>query len=653
MTSPESIETPAPAGSWHRVSPVDVPSEGRVRSVTVDGRTIAVSRCGGTLGALDNHCPHQGGPLGEGSIEKGLLRCPWHGYDYDPLTGRPPGDFADSVTAYDIDERADGVHVRLPDVVQHARTVADVLVETLVAHGVTRVFGMVGHSNLGFADALRRAEERGDLTFIGIRHEGAAAFAASAYGKLTGRPAACFAIAGPGSTNLLTGLYDAKLDQSPVIAISGQVPSKVLGRGAFQDLDLSAVFKDVAITTTTVQSGSDHAELAAIAVKHARDGRGVAHLVLPDEVQVQPSEAPPASPDGRYSGRLVRPEDSALARAAELVVAARRPVIIVGHGARGAEAQVIRLAERLHAPVLTTFKAKGLVPDTHPLGAGVLGRSGTPVASWLMNESDLLVVVGASFSNHTGIAPYKAIVQIDDTPTSIGRFDAVTASVQGDSAITLDALAAAVADADPEDQTPDVAERWAIWRAEKARRAADDRGAGVAAAAVFAALSDHLPAEAVVTVDVGNHAYSLGRYLESKGQPVLMSGYLGSIGFGYPAAIGAWAADPDRPVVAVTGDGGFGQYATELTTAVKYGIAIKHVLLNNNALGKISKEQLAADYPVWHTSLRNPDWSAYAELCGATGIRVTRRDELDDAMRLLFATTGPALLCVEQDAELL
>ncbi len=653
MTSPESIDPLALDGSWHPVNAVDVPGEGRVRSVTVDGRSIAVSRCGGILGALENHCPHQGGPLGEGSIEKGLLRCPWHGYDYDPLTGRPPGHFADTVTAYAIEERADGVFVRLPEAAQHTRTVADVLVETLVAHGVTRVFGMVGHSNLGFADALRRAEERGDLTFIGIRHEGAAAFAASAYGKLTGRPAACFAIAGPGSTNLLTGLYDAKLDQSPVIAISGQVPSKVLGRGAFQDLDLSAVFKDVAITSTTVQSGSDHAELAAIAVKHARDGRGVAHLVLPDEVQALPSDAPPASPDGRYADRLVRPEEAALARAAELVMGARRPVIIVGHGARGAEAQVIGLAERLHAPVLTTFKAKGLVPDTHPLGAGVLGRSGTPVASWLMNESDLLVVVGASFSNHTGIAPYKSIVQIDDTPNSIGRFDAVTASVLGDAAITVEALTSAVADADPDDQRPDVAERWTIWRAEKSRRVADDRGAGVSAAAVFAALSDHLPADAVVSVDVGNHAYSLGRYLESKGQPVLMSGYLGSIGFGYPAAIGAWAADPDRPVVAVTGDGGFGQYATELTTAVKYGIPIKHVLLNNNALGKISKEQLAADYPVWHTSLHNPDWSAYAELCGATGIRVTRRDELDDAMTALFEATGPALLCVEQDAELL
>jgi pyruvate oxidase len=641
---------------WHRVEPVDVPDDGRVRSVVVGGRPIALARCGERLGALDNRCPHQGGPLGEGSIENGWLRCPWHGYDYDPISGRPPEGFGDGVPAYPVDERTDGVYVQVPAPATPVRTAADVLVETLIAYGVTHVFGMVGHSNLGFAEAMRRAEERGELTYIGIRHEGAAAFAASAYGKLTGRPAACFAIAGPGSTNLLTGLYDAKLDQAPVIAISGQVPSKVLGRGAFQDLDLSAVFRDVAAWTTTVHGGSDFAELAALAVKHAIDARGVAHLVLPDEVQTQPSDAPAAVPDGRLSDRKIRPDEQDLAKAAELIAGAMRPVVIVGHGARSAAGEVRQLAEWLRAPVLTTYKGKGLIPDDHPLGAGVLGRSGTPVASWLMNESDLLIVVGASFANHTGVAAYKPIVQIDDDPAAIGRFHAVAQPVLGDARLTLTAMAGLLDALGPikaTDQRPDVAARWAIWRAEKARRVRDDRGQGVSAAAVFDALSRHLPADAVVTVDVGNHAYSLGRYLESAGQPVLMSGYLGSIGFGYPAAFGAWAAAPGRPIVAVTGDGGFGQYAAELTTAVKYGIRIKHVLLDNHALGKIAKEQRAEDFPVWHTSLVNPDWAAYATLCGATGIRVDSRDQLDDAMAALFAAEGPALLCVEQDAELL
>ena len=641
------------SGEWHRIDDDDLPEEGRVHSMVVDGRSVALSRCGDRIGALENRCPHQGGPLGEGSIEKGWLRCPWHGYDYDPITGTPPEGFTDAPVAHAVETRPDGTWVQLPEVEPHRRTVSDVLVETLVNFGVRHVFGMVGHSNLGFADAMRRAEERGELTYIGIRHEGAAAFAASAYGKLTGRPAACFAIAGPGSTNLLTGLYDARLDSSPVVAVSGQVPSAVRGRGAFQDVNLSAVFADVALTTTTVQAGSNHAELAAIAVKHAVDGRGVAHLVLPDEVQVLPSDAAAGTPTGRVVPRLSRGDEGAVARAAARITEARRPVLVVGHGARAAAREVRELAERLGAPVLTTFKAKGLVPDTHPLGAGVLGRSGTPVASWLMNEADLLVVVGASFSNHTGIAAWKDIVQIDDEPSAIGRFDPVGLHVLADAALGLRGLLDLLGDVRAEDQRDDVAARWAIWRAEKARRCADDRGHGVAAAAVFDALSRHLPDDAVVTVDVGNHAYSLGRYLESKGQPVLMSGYLGSIGFGYPAALGAWAADPSRPVVAVTGDGGFAQYAMELTTAVKYGIPVKHVLLDNHALGKIGKEQLAEHYPVWHTSLHNPDWAGYAALCGAVGLAVDRADQLDAAMRELFDTTGPAMLAVEQDVELL
>jgi thiamine pyrophosphate-dependent acetolactate synthase large subunit-like protein/nitrite reductase/ring-hydroxylating ferredoxin subunit len=641
--------------SWHKID--DPPAEGRVRAAIVDGRSVALTRCGGRLGALDNHCPHQGGPLGEGSIENGWLRCPWHGYDYHPTTGRPPAGFSDAPAAYPVEEREDGAYVALPDLPELARSVSDVLVQTLVAWGVDTVFGMVGHSNLGFADALRRAEERGELRYIGIRHEGAAAFAAAAYGKLTGRPAACFAIAGPGSTNLLTGLYDAKLDGAPVLAISGQVPSKVLGRGAFQDVDLSAVFRDVALSTVTITADSDHAELAATAVKHALDGRGVAHLVLPDEVQRRPAPATaaPARPDGRRADLSVAPAPGPLAEARAALRTARRPVLIVGQGARGAAEEVRELAERLGAPVLTTFRAKGLLPDTHPLGAGVLGRSGTPVASWLMNEADLLLVVGASFANHTGIAPYKPIVQVDDSPAAIGRFHPVTVGLLADAAVTLRALRDGLRDGAVAalDQRPDVAARWAIWRAEKARRAADDRGRGVASAAVFAALTEHCPADAVITVDVGNHAYSFGRYFESSGQPVLMSGYLGSIGFGYPAALGAWAATLGaRPVVAVTGDGGFGQYLAELTTAVKYGMAIKHVLLDNRALGKISKEQLAGQLPVWQTSLVNPGFAEYARCCGATGIPVARAEELADGMKALFAADGPALLHVHADAEL-
>jgi thiamine pyrophosphate-dependent acetolactate synthase large subunit-like protein len=282
-----------------------------------------------------------------------------------------------------------------------------------------------------------------------------------------------------------------------------------------------------------------------------------------------------------------------------------------------------------------------------------LGRSGTPVASWLMNESDVVLTVGVSYSNHTGIATYKPLICIDDAPASVGRFNRVDVGVLGDAGLSLSAIDAAIGDDfKAEDQRPDVAVRQGIWRAEKARRGRDDRGKGLPAAAVFDALSRHAPADAVFAVDVGNHAYSFGRYLESKGQPVLMSGYLGSIGFGYPAALGAWAADPSRPIIAVTGDGGFGQYLAEVTTAVKYGIPVKHVLFDNGTLGKIGKEQRAGQFPEWQVSLVNPDFAEYAKLCGAQARTVRTLGELETGMAEMIAAAGPYLLHVVQDAEL-
>ncbi|MDH4147917.1 MAG: thiamine pyrophosphate-binding protein, partial [Acidimicrobiia bacterium] len=257
--------TAEPENTWHRLVDPDQLDEGRVTTVSVGTRSFAVSRFEGRYGCLDNACPHQGGPLGEGSIENGWLRCPWHGYDYSPIDGRPPEGLDDAVASFAVEVRDDGVYVALPPEPQPVRTVSDVVVETLVNWGVTHVFGMVGHSNLGFADAMRKAEARGDLIFVGIRHEGAAAFAASAYGKLTGSVAACFGIAGPGSTNLLTGPYDALEDRAPVLAISGQVPSAVRGRGAFQDTDLEAAFAGVARFSETVLPDSNHAELASLA----------------------------------------------------------------------------------------------------------------------------------------------------------------------------------------------------------------------------------------------------------------------------------------------------------------------------------------------------------------------------------------------------
>jgi thiamine pyrophosphate-dependent acetolactate synthase large subunit-like protein len=315
--------------------------------------------------------------------------------------------------------------------------------------------------------------------------------------------------------------------------------------------------------------------------------------------------------------------------------------------------EVVALADQLNAPVLTTFKAKGQIPDDHPLAAGVLGRSGTPIASSLMSQADLLIVFGASFAVHTGIDRTKPIIQVDFDRLALGKFHSVTVPVWGEIGVTANILKELLpADQEPVDIRNELAQRWSAWRGEKKKRAAQDRGRGLNSAAIFAALTRQAPHDAVIAVDVGNNTYSFGRYFECRSHTILMSGYLGSIGFGFPAAMGAWAAAPDRPILSVSGDGGFGQYMAEFTTAVKYGMNITHILLNNNELGKISKEQRAGQWPVWQTSLRNPNFAEYARLCDGHGVRVSQVEELDRAIADAMAYEGPALVEIMSDAEL-
>ena len=636
--------------TWIPVGKASDFAEGKVNALAVGEKQVALVREGGALFALDGRCPHQGGPLGEGNVCEGALRCPWHGYDFELKTGKGRGN-EHAVEALKVREENGRVEIALPRPKRSNWTVSHVIAETLVEWGVDAVFGMLGHSNLGMAEALRIQEGRGKLRFFGIRHEGAAAFACSGYAKVTGRPAACLSIAGPGATNLLTGLWDAKVDRAPVVALTGQVQTQVLGPGAFQDIDLASAFEAVARFSQAVLPGSDPAELASLAMKNALVERDVAHLILPDEVQVlDAGKAGPGRAEGRLSPTAITPPRRSLDLAIARIARARRPLIIAGYGARDGMAEVTALAEALNCPVITTFKGKGLISDRHPLGGGVLGRSGTPVASWFMNESDLLIVFGASFSQHTGIDARKPTIQVDFDRMALGKFHGVDEPIWGDIGVTAallrDGLPPATACGD---QRPELAERWRAWRDEKDSRAAKEGGRGLNSAILFQRLAEIVPADAIISVDVGNNTYSFGRYFECQAQSVLMSGYLGSIGFGFPAAMGAWAANTGRKVLSISGDGGFGQYLAEFTTAVKYGMDITHVLLNNGELGKISKEQRDGEWKVWQTSLHNPSFADYATLCGGLGIRVDRAEQLTEAFKTALASDGPALVEVMTD----
>ena len=642
---------------WHKVlDNKNTLLENRVMTVNAGHTQVCLTHYKGKYNAITNKCPHQGGPLGEGSIENGLLRCPWHGWDFNPCGGDSDG-FEDGLKSYDLKIEDDAVYVGLEKEPPHERTVTDVMAETMVNWGVKRVFGMVGHSNLGLADAFRRLEVEGKLKFIGIRHEGAAAFAASAYGKLTGKPAACFGIAGPGSTNMFTGLWDAKVDRAPILALTGQVATQVVGTGNFQEVDLVRAFESVAEFNHRVEHQSQHSELMALAVKHAILKRDVSHLTFPDQVQVLPANGAKAqTPNQRITALDIAPPEDSLNEAVSLLTASKRPVIIVGHGARFHMDKIIGFAERINAPVMTTFKGKGQISDSHPLGCGVLGRSGTPIASYFMNEADTLLVIGASFSNHTGITPKKPTIQIDFDPLALSKFHKVDVAVYGEISRTIGLISDKTdsISGNKIDQRKEISNRWNIWKEEKQKRLRENGDQGLSSIAVFDALNSNAPENAVMCVDVGNNAYSFGRYFESKNQTFLMSGYLGSIGFAFPASMGAWAAvGNDRPIIAVAGDGGFCQYLAEITTAVKYNMPIKTILINNSELGKISKEQRAGGWDKWATDLVNPDFSEYANSCGALGIKVVSKKELDKAMKQLFAYDGPALLEITTDVNLI
>ena len=639
---------------WVRV-PRPTIHAGNVTTVVAGGRAVCVVRDeSGGWSALDNRCPHQGGPLGDGQLDDGWLICPWHAYQYDPETGEPPPGFLDAATPYTVRAVDDDIEIELPTV-ETRPSLMDQVVDVLCEWGLDAVFGMVGHSNLGMADALRRAEADGRLTYVGIRHEGAAAFAASGYAKLTGRPAACFSIAGPGATNLLTGLWDAKVDRVPILALTGQVQTQVIGPGTFQEVPLEKAFGSVAEYGQTVLSPANATELAALAMKHAIVQRDVAHLVLPDDVQELPgADDPPHRPvAGRLAATGIAPPSDELARAVALLRAATRPAIVVGNGARAHRDAVTALAEHLDAPVISTFKAKGTFPDDHPLGCGVLGRSGIPVASQTVAKADCLLVLGASFSNHTSIPTWVPTIQVDLDRMILGKFHPVEVPLWGDIDRTIALIRAEVPAADRPDIRQEIATRWTRWRTQKqTKQGLTDALGRLHPAEIFAVLGELVPSDAVIAVDVGNNTYSFGRYFECRGrQDVLMSGYLGSIGFALPAALGASVAvrraGSARKVVSISGDGGLGQYLAEVTTAVKAGFPMTHVVLDNGELAKISREQLGAIRPVWQTTLVNPDFAAFAESCGAVGFRVATADDLRPALEAALAITDrPSLVSI-------
>lgn len=384
--------------------------------------------------------------------------------------------------------------------------VADAVVDQLYSWGVKRIFGIPGHTCLGIVEAIRNHEE---MEFIRVRHEEGAALMASAHAKLTGEPGVCLTIAGPGATNLMTGLYDAKMDRAPVIAITGQVKLQYIGPGSFQEIDQQALFESVSVFNQTIVSQEQAVELVVLALRHSIIERGVSHLSIPNDVQKKPFRGEIVSREGYLPDQNIIPPDSQIEKAVDLIEKSDRITIIAGWGCMNAKEELVEFAERIKAPVATTFRAKGIIPEMHPHSIGILGNVGAGYARGIVNRSDLLIVLGSSYSEMTNI-PQKPTVQIDINPLNIGRKWGIVAGLWGDCRKTLSILLDRVnekQDASRIDEIQKMKEKWF----EQLENEADSSKKPVRPPYIMKLLSEISEDDAIVTVDVGENGWWAGR----------------------------------------------------------------------------------------------------------------------------------------------
>lgn len=528
------------------------------------------------------------------------------------------------------------------------RNVCEVILDVLADAGVEHVFGIPGDAINDLVEAIRRQDR---IAFIQVRHEETGAFAAGAQAKLTGRLAVCVGTAGPGAVHLLNGLYDAKLDHAPVLAITGQVDTALAGTDYHQEVDLYTLFKDVAVYNQRITNAAQLPGLAVRACQEALAHRGVAHIAIPSDIAAQSVPEPELrAPVLRHCGETVPCGDD-LDRAAKVINDHSKIVILAGIGARGARRELLSISEKLAAPIVRTLRAKDVVPDNHALSLGGLGQLGTRPAVDAMDDCDALMMVGTDFPYRDFFPNGRPAVQIDIEPTRIGKRYPVSVGLAGDAKRTLVGLMERVEAKKDRNFLKVSQAKMEKWRARMAAES-ENREMPIRPQALAAAVGRAARDDSIFICDTGAVTVWAARHLEIRDdQRFTLSSALASMAFGLPGAIGAQLAYPERQVIALVGDGGFSMLMADFLTAVKYDLPVKIVVFNNHKLGLIQMEQEASGYPEFQTQLHNPDFAQFAVLCGGEGRKVTGPDELTSALEQSFKAEGPAVVDVEVNPE--
>ena len=523
-----------------------------------------------------------------------------------------------------------------------AASVADVMVATLKASGVQRVYGIPGDSVNGFTDALRRD---GGITWEHVRHEEAAAFAAAAEAALTGELAVCAGSCGPGNLHLINGLFDANRSRVPVLAIAAQIPREEIGGTYFQETHPDQLFRECSVYCELVSVPEQLPRLLQIAMRTAVQRGGVAVVVVPGEVFLADAPSAGVTPV-RTAYSMVRPDDGSLAAAADVLNAADRVAILAGAGCAGAHDQLIALAGTLKAPVVHAFRGKESVEYDNPYDVRMTGLIGFSSGYRAMEHCDALVMLGTDFPYRPFLPEGVPVIQVDVRGEQIGRRIPVQVPLVGTVGATVDALLPMITVKIDSAYLDRLTAHYRRARGRLDKLARDRRTDSPLHPQYVAAAIDRLAApDAIFTADVGTPVIWAARYLRMNGTRRLVGSFNhGSMANALPHAIGAQASHPGRQVIALSGDGGIAMLLGELITLRQQHLPVKVVVFSNGALSFVELEMKAAGIVTYGTDLDNPDFAGIARAAGLFGVRVDKAGDLDDALQGAFGHDGAALV---------